>query len=30
MPDGAALLPALEHRFALLKGELAEVFPCES
>jgi CheY-like chemotaxis protein len=28
--EGAALLPALEHQFALLKGELAEVSPCES
>ena len=27
---GAALLRALEHQFALLKGELAEVSPCES
>ena len=28
--EGAALLPALEHQFALLKGELAEVSLCES
>jgi len=30
MTAGAALLPVLVYQFALLKGEVAEVSPCES